>query len=285
MDGKNRNFGPVADAANLIYHADGLLITAGAGMSVDSGLPDFRGTEGFWKAYPALAASHIGFSEIASPDNFVTRPNLAWGFYGHRLSLYRNTQPHIGFRLLKSIGARLKRGAFVYTSNVDGHFQRAGFPQDKVVECHGSIHHMQCLGACDRQIWQADDFQPEVDEARCLLTSPVPACPTCGGIARPNILMFMDFNWLDWRTAFQMERFHEWRMATRNPVVIEIGAGKAIPTVREFGESQDAPVIRINPTDAETTGPDDVSLEMCALEAIEAIARRLLDMGFVKKKI
>lgn len=285
MNYEDPNFVPVAEAANLILRADGLIITAGAGMGVDSGLPDFRGKEGFWKAYPALAKLQSGFSEIASPDNFVTRPNLAWGFYGHRLNLYRNAVPHMGYRYLKAMSKHIAGGSFVFTSNVDGHFRKAGFSQNRIVECHGSIHHMQCLGACEQQIWDADDFTPEVDEEHCLLTSPLPTCPTCGGLARPNILMFMDFNWLEWRTAIQMERFHEWRITVKNPVVIEIGAGKAIPTVREFGESLDVPLIRINPTDAETDRPDDVSIEMGALEAITAITKRLVDMGLVKKNI
>ena len=55
-------------AADLIRHADGMLIGAGAGMGVDSGLPDFRGPEGFWRAYPALREAGLKFSEIASPD-------------------------------------------------------------------------------------------------------------------------------------------------------------------------------------------------------------------------
>lgn len=67
--------------ADLLAEADGLLITAG----VDSGLPDFRGTEGFWRAYPALARAQIRFEEIANPRAFARDPKLAWGFYGHRL--------------------------------------------------------------------------------------------------------------------------------------------------------------------------------------------------------
>jgi NAD-dependent SIR2 family protein deacetylase len=53
-------------AAQLIHEADGVIIAAGAGMGVDSGLPDFRGNEGFWKAYPALAAARIDFQQAAS---------------------------------------------------------------------------------------------------------------------------------------------------------------------------------------------------------------------------
>lgn len=78
-----------AAAARLIDEADSLIIAAGAGMGVDSGLPDFRGVGGFWQAYPALGRAKIRFEEIASPATFERDPTLAWGFYGHRLNLYR----------------------------------------------------------------------------------------------------------------------------------------------------------------------------------------------------
>jgi NAD-dependent SIR2 family protein deacetylase len=134
--------------ADLIDQADGLLITAGAGMGVDSGLPDFRGTEGFWKAYPALAKAGIHFQTIASPEAFRSSPHLAWGFYGHRLNLYRRTLPHDGFQILLDLADSMPRGAFVFTSNVDGQFQKAGFRDSEICEVHGSIHHLQCLKGC-----------------------------------------------------------------------------------------------------------------------------------------
>ena len=129
--------------AALIDYADGLLITAGAGMGVDSGLPDFRGNSGFWRAYPALASARIAFEETACPDAFVRTPALAWGFYGHRLNLYRRTVPHPGFAILQAIGARLPRGSFIFNSNVDGQFQRAGFDEDRLCAVHGSIRQLQ----------------------------------------------------------------------------------------------------------------------------------------------
>ena len=66
-----------AEAARLVSAADGLIIAAGAGMGVDSGLPDFRGNEGFWKAYPALARARLEFTRIASPSAFERNPQLA----------------------------------------------------------------------------------------------------------------------------------------------------------------------------------------------------------------
>ena len=60
----------LSDASAAIRAAEALLITAGAGMGVDSGLPDFRGREGFWQAYPAAARLGLSFAELANPDWF-----------------------------------------------------------------------------------------------------------------------------------------------------------------------------------------------------------------------
>src|SRR6201999_697221 len=141
-------------AADLLAGAGALLICAGAGMGVDSGLPDFRGGEGFWRAYPPYARLGLRFEELADPRHFGDDPELAWGFYGHRLGLYRNTVPHEGFRLLLDLGSNLPGGARVFTSNVDGQFQKAA--SGRVAEAHGSIHHLQCFSGCTNEIWPAD---------------------------------------------------------------------------------------------------------------------------------
>jgi len=134
----------IAAAVAAIAAADTLVVSAGAGMGVDSGLPDFRGSEGFWNAYPPYRALGLSFIDLANPRWFVEDPALAWGFYGHRLALYRRTSPHAGFGILKGIGARMAGGVFVVTSNVDGQFQRAGFDAAAICEVHGAIEHFQC---------------------------------------------------------------------------------------------------------------------------------------------
>lgn len=238
-------------ATALISQADALVVAAGAGIGVDSGLPDFRGNAGFWRAYPALAADGIAFMDIASPEAFHANPRRAWGFYGHRLTLYRNTVPHAGFGLLRKWGEAMQHGYFVFTSNVDGHFQKARFDPLRIDECHGSIHHMQCLGPCSDSIWSATGFEPTVDTASCELRSRLPACPHCGGIARPNILMFDDWHWSNARREQQAVRYQNWLQQVRRPVVIEIGAGLNIPTVRHFAHQivrqHNGSLIRINP--------------------------------------
>lgn len=264
-----------ARAAEWIAAADGLLVTAGAGMGVDSGLPDFRGPQGFWRAYPALGRRGLRFEEAASPQTFLDDPRLAWGFYGHRLALYRRTTPHRGHAWLQTMAAPMPAGLFVFTSNVDGHFARAGVPPERVFECHGSLHHLQCLHGCDGSVWPADAFEPEIDEADCLLTNALPHCPRCGALARPNVLMFGDDHWIDTRAAQQEARLARWRMGVERGVVIEIGAGTAVPTVRWFGARTGWPLIRINP-DAPTTAVAG-QLQLCgtALEGLAAIAAQL----------
>ena len=72
-----------ARAAELINQADALIIGAGAGIGVDSGLPDFRGNQGFWNAYPALAKAQLDFTEVANPRTFEKDPSLASVSYTH----------------------------------------------------------------------------------------------------------------------------------------------------------------------------------------------------------
>lgn len=272
-----------ARCANLIEQADGLLITAGAGLGVDAGLPDFRGKDGFWRAYPALGRARLHFQDIASPDAFRERPRLAWGFYGHRLKMYRETEPGPTLRILMEVARRIPDGAHVFTSNVDGAFQKAGFEPSRVVECHGTIHRMQCLDGCLGDVWSADAWLPEVDEATCALKNDVPTCPHCGGVARPNILMFGDGAWIDHSMRVQHARLQGWRNKVDRLLVIEIGAGTAIPTVRIFGESQEAPIVRINPVDAKAEAGRGVSLSMSGIEAMRGIASTLIERGFLDR--
>jgi NAD-dependent SIR2 family protein deacetylase len=272
--------GRIDEAAVAVAAAEALLITTGAGMGVDSGLPDFRGNQGFWKAYPPLERLGISFVEMANPTWFSRDPELAWGFYGHRLNLYRETTPHAGFEILKRWSDRLPHTSFVFTSNVDGHFQLAGFDPDRVIECHGSLAHLQCTTPCGHEIWSAEDLEVAVDEDSFRAAPPLPECPHCTALARPNVLMFNDWHWVPHRSSAQERRFEAWLDEARDSrmVIIELGAGSAVPTVRMTSErvarSLDATLVRINPREPQTPH-GHVSLPLGALEALEAIDERL----------
>ena len=260
----------VAQAAQAISEATAFLFTAGAGMGVDSGLPDFRGDSGFWNAYPSLYGH--SFSDMANPTWFDRDPRLAWGFYGHRLNLYRSVVPHNGFSILK----KWVRGIphFIYTSNVDGQFQKAGFAEESVHECHGSIHWLQHLNpnTKGREIWSAKDIQVDVDEKELRVVGAIPQLHK--EVIRPNILMFGDWHWLEGRSAKQEDRFSDWleQTDTSRLVIIEVGAGTSIPSVRNFSSRMkrgyDGTLIRINPR--EFMG-GDIQFDCGAKEALEAI--------------
>ena len=273
----------IEKAKEAIKEADAVLITAGAGMGVDSGLPDFRGTEGFWRAYPIAKRLGLRFEELANPRWFKENPKLAWAFYGHRLNLYRETQPHKGFYILKKLGESKKGGYFVFTSNVDGQFQKAGFDEKKIVEIHGSIHYLQCTRPCSDDIWPANNVKVEIDMEKFEAKEPLPKCIHCGDIARPNILMFGDWEWISDRTAAQEFRFERWleklEYMDYKLVIIEIGAGKAVPTVRITSERiasmYDAKLIRINPRDYDVPS-GHISIPMGGLEGIKKITEGII---------
>src|SRR4051812_49952198 len=89
-------------AADAVRNAEALLIGAGAGMGVDSGLPDFRGPEGFWQAYPPFRGRR--FEEVSTPHWFEADPPLAWGLLRHPMKLYPAAGPHRRFLRLPPSG-------------------------------------------------------------------------------------------------------------------------------------------------------------------------------------
>ncbi len=266
----------IARAAAAIAAADALLVGAGAGMGVDSGLPDFRGPEGFWRAYPPFRELGLSFSDLANPHWFERDPHLAWGFYGHRLALYRRTRPHAGFAILRQLIDRAPAGGFVFTSNVDGQFSAAKFERDAIVECHGSIHHLQCSRPCNGDIWPASAHNPDVDEQRFTARGELPRCPHCDAIARPNILMFGDGAWLSSRSDQQYGNLESWlRQLPRDAriVKIEIGAGTDVPSVRWQLQQVPGTLVRINPR-APQAGRGDIGIAGGALATLRALVEQ-----------
>jgi NAD-dependent SIR2 family protein deacetylase len=182
-------------------------------------------------------------------------------------------------------------GAFVYTSNVDGQFQRAGFDADRVVEVHGSLDWLQCLRGCGVGLFAAGQAIPagvEVEETTMRARPPLPACPACGGLARPNVLMFGDGGWDESRTDAQQDRLQVWlsvlgardgEPGAARLVVVECGAGTAIPTVRNFSEwlaARGATLVRLNLREAGVPA-GQIGLAVGALEGLRAIDRLLAD--------
>jgi NAD-dependent SIR2 family protein deacetylase len=182
--------------------------------------------------------------------------------------------------------AKTKRNYFVFTSNVDGQFQKAGFDDDLINEVHGSIHHLQCSKNCTSRIWSAGKLEIDVNENTLDVIGDLPKCPFCGSVARPNILMFDDYAWNPSRRRMQESRLESWFQinATSNNkiVVLEIGAGNEVPTVRmksiKVSSACNAKHIRINPMEQDIHHCD-IAIASGAKDAINIIYQQIMSLN------
>ena len=160
-----------AQLAELIAEGQPCVVLTGAGVSTESGIPDFRSAEGVWASYDPM--------EYATIDAFRRDPVKVWDFYARRLGVLRAAEPNAAHRALAALeAAGLVEG--VITQNIDRLHEQAG--SREVVEVHGSVRTSSCL-ACGRRV--------AFDEVVALLDgAPAPACPSCGEILKPDVVMF-----------------------------------------------------------------------------------------------
>lgn len=154
--------------AELIRESQPCVVLTGAGISTESGIPDFRSPTGIWRRFDPFT--------YASIDAWRREPAKVWEFYALRFELLTTAEPNDAHRAL----AALERAGLVeavVTQNVDALHQRAG--SGDVVEVHGSIRSASCL-ACGRR-------EPL---ERVLELLPLPACADCGAVLKPDVIMF-----------------------------------------------------------------------------------------------
>ena len=152
----------------LLRERQPCVVLTGAGISTESGIPDFRSAEAIWARYDPAEVAHI--------DSLRRDPARVWEFYGLRLEALAGAQPNDGHRALAELEERGWIRAVV-TQNVDGLHQRAG--SREVVEVHGSLREAECIH-CRARV--------PMDDA--LASLPLPACPDCGEVLKPGVVMF-----------------------------------------------------------------------------------------------
>jgi NAD-dependent deacetylase len=152
--------------AELIAANQPCVALTGAGVSTESGIPDFRSAGGIWSEFDPY--------EVGSIDAFRRDPARVWEFYALRLGVLAGAQPNDAHRALVRLEAAGLLDA-VITQNVDRLHAAAG--SREVIEVHGSIERAECL-ACGT----------EVSDVRSLL--PLPRCPRCGTVLKPGVVMF-----------------------------------------------------------------------------------------------
>ncbi|MDE0066595.1 MAG: NAD-dependent deacetylase [Acidimicrobiaceae bacterium] len=164
-------------ARELIDAAESIAVLAGAGISTDSGIPDFRGPQGLWTKNPeAEKASNIRHY-LSDPE--VRRANWARRASGE---LWADVEPNIGHRALVHLEKRRKLHTLI-TQNIDELHQRAGSDPSKVVEIHGTTRKAACLSCT----WRAE-MEVVLDRVRA--GEDDPPCPDCGGILKSATVSF-----------------------------------------------------------------------------------------------
>ena len=156
--------------------AERVTVLTGAGISTESGIPDFRGPQGVWTKDPAAQA-------LFTLQNYVADPDLrrrAWRSRAEHAAW--TAQPNAGHRALVDLERSGRLRALV-TQNIDGLHQRAGSSSDVVVEVHGTIHEVECLD-CRRRTPMPDEL------ARVRAGEEDPDCLECGGILKSATISF-----------------------------------------------------------------------------------------------
>ena len=204
-----------------------IIFLTGAGVSAESGIPTFRGKDGYW----TVGAREYHPQELATHAAFAQMPWDVWAWYLYRRSVCRKAGPNAGHEALVRLDVLGQRFALV-TQNVDGLHRRAGNRAEHVFAIHGDIQQMRCAAqrsdACVATRWPVpeavgdlDKGQPVSDAVKRLLV-----CAVCGGMARPHVLWFDE--------SYDEERYH-------------------LDTVREL--AMDAALVVVAGTSAQTNLP------------------------------
>lgn len=165
-----------------------VVFLTGAGISAASGIPTFRGEEGYW----TVGSQNYHPADLATNASFAAMPDEVWCWYLFRKTVCNNAEPNEGHHILARLEEALGDRFLLVTQNVDGLHLRAGNSQARTFEVHGNIDYMRCWKECcldlfpiPENIGDMERGQSLSDEQKALLV-----CPKCGGRSRPHVLWF-----------------------------------------------------------------------------------------------
>src|SRR5438552_1247698 len=146
-----------------------VLVITGAGVSAESGIPTFRGKDGYWRNFDP--------AKLATPEAFARDPKLVWEWYRERRQRIRNAQPNAAHAAIAKLAQRAAEFLLV-TQNVDDLHARAEMPKEKMVQIHGDIFVTRC-SRCDFSVLERDEERREI-----------PRCANCAALMRPGVVWF-----------------------------------------------------------------------------------------------
>jgi NAD-dependent SIR2 family protein deacetylase len=230
-------------AQKLILEAEYVYINAGAGMSADIGTPTYwTGTK---HKYGNQTNNNTNLTALnhATEITWETHPaeqlEYFYKTFNEQTQLHKTKTTNHYTKLLEYLNKENKQ-YFVQTSNTDSAFYNYGYKENQLCEIHGSYRYSQCL----KNPKEHSIYPTKINEYTL--------CPTCGSNSRPNALFFDDYKFITDKLNIQRNNKYifEEKLQTNNSVIIEIGAGTTVPTIRNhtlrLNVRQDIPVIRLN---------------------------------------
>jgi len=238
-------------AGDILRRATRVTALTGAGVSAESGVPTFRGSDGLWEGHR--------IEEVATPFAFRRDPSLVWKFYNQRRANLMTVQPNAGhFALVEMEIRHFPDDRFaVITQNVDGLHRAAG--SQRVFEVHGNLRRTRCTKC-------------HIVEHRGLeVLGDLPACPHCGGLLRPDIVWFHEMLPEDvWEAAAMATATCDAFLVIGTSAVVYPAAG-----LIEAAKRAGAQVIEINLVETDASETVDVGLYGKSGEILPELVKRL----------
>lgn len=164
-----------------------VLVLTGAGISAESGIPTFRGTEGYW----VVGSRNYMPQEMATNYMFQRSPEEVWRWYLYRFSVCRKVEPNDGHYALVRLERALGNRFLLVTQNIDGLHRRAGSSVERTYCIHGDAAWVRCASTCSRELLPLPEFTVRTKDHQFSAEDQQKlACPGCGGWLRPHVLWF-----------------------------------------------------------------------------------------------
>ena len=232
-------------AAEWIHSAKKIVVSTGAGVSKESGVPTFRDAlDGLWEQYNP--------EDLATPFAFKKNPKLVWDWYEYRRNLARRVQPNPGHKALAEIEKR-HPNTVVITQNVDDLHEQAG--SRNVIHLHGNIAQHKCFNDCQGNPTLIDIATLDFD-----IEQGPPNCPNCSAHVRPNVVWFHEaLPQSDLREAMAHSLQADLMIVIGTSGIVMPAA--ALPEIAKSAEQGvPAKIIEVNPTESGITHLADLKL-------------------------
>jgi NAD-dependent SIR2 family protein deacetylase len=236
------DFSSIQAAAQALAQANRVVISTGAGMSADSGIPTYRDRNGRWRDF--LPFSQVGLtpSDFAHPPGYRERPQHAWAFAEYLRRSMAQAPVHQGYDVLTEWMLRRIPQSFLLTTNIDDLHRRANVPETKFYERYGNLWELQCLERCTPHWWRENRVELCTLDTTTMEASNFPQCPFCQGLARPRIQMAYDEEFVEKEAGW---KFYQNFLAS-GPIDVYLIIGTTLWMTWPEGQEPNT-IIHINP--------------------------------------